>query len=135
MYLTYKAKDKDLDLRKEELHQIDCTSFVSVWYPDLVYFHVANETGSKGAVQFVMKRRSMGVKKGVADIIILSPTITGYPHSVVELKKPFKPSTLSRDQKEFLINASRSGGLSAVCYGHMAFREFLLEHYGEKRPL
>lgn len=118
------------DGRKEELHQIDCASYVEAHYPHLNFFHVANETGTKAKIQFVVKRQRMGVKKGVADMQIMTPTASGeFPFSSVELKRPDRGSRPSPDQKEYLSKVYRDGGLAVVCWGHMAFRRFLEKYY------
>ena len=118
------------DGRKEELHQIDCASYIKNHRPDILMFHVANETGTKAAVQFVRKREAMGVMAGVADMIILRPTTTGgYPYSTVELKRPAKTARVNPNQKEFAANVDANGGLSVLCYGHLAFRRFLDKYY------
>lgn len=118
------------DGRKEELHQIDCTSYINLHYPELNYFHVANESGTRAAIQFIIKRERMGVKKGVHDMHILTPTKIGeYPFATVELKRPAKKSRVSPEQKQFGEKVLRDGGLSVVCYGHMAFRRFLNKYY------
>lgn len=118
------------DGRKEELHQIDCTSFIGAHYPDLNYFHVANETGTKAKIQFVMKRRAMGVKAGVHDMHILTPTrVGGFSFCTVELKRPDRKARVSPEQAEFGRKVDSDGGLSVICWGHMAFRRFLEKYY------
>jgi len=67
-----------------------------------------------------MKMKAMGMKNGVADIILLVPS-GSYHGLVVELKRPETEGKtkgrLSEDQKEFGEMACKNGYKVVCCYG------------------
>lgn len=118
------------DGRKEWLHQQDCFSYVSLHYPHLLFFHVPNETGVRSSPGLIEKRRRAGVRKGVSDNPILTPTRCGtYAFTCFELKAPEKSKKASKDQIQFGVDVELNGGLFVICWGAMAFRRFLQKYY------
>lgn len=130
----FKHLPEEEDGRKEWLHQQDCFSWVSTHYPHLLFFHVPNETGVKSSPGSIEKRRRAGVRKGVSDNPILSPTTYGgFPFTTFELKAPDKSKKPSKDQIAFGERVEANGGLFVVCYGHLAFRRFINKYYSGSR--
>lgn len=130
----FKHLPEEEDGRKEWLHQQDCFSWVSTYYPNLLFFHVPNESGVRSSAGFIEKRRRSGVIKGVSDNQILTPTVTGgYAFSVCELKRPAKSARISPEQVAFGERVEANGGLFVVCYGHESFRRFINKYYSGSR--
>lgn len=128
----FKHRPEEEDGRKEELHQMDCASWVTEHYPHLVFAHIPNESGVRSSAGFIEKRRRMGVLKGVSDNMILTPTVTGgYPFSVAELKRPMKNAKPSPEQITFGERIEMNGGLFVICWGMMSFRRFIHKFYGQ----
>lgn len=126
----FKHLPEEEDGRKEWLHQQDCFSYVSLHYPHLLFFHVPNETGVRSSPGMIEKRRRAGVRKGVSDNPILTPTKCGtYSFTCFELKAPEKSKKASKDQIKFGFEVELSGGLFVICWGHLAFRRFLQKYY------
>lgn len=126
----FKHLPEEEDGRKEWLHQQDCFSYVSLHYPHLLFFHVPNETGVRSSPGMIEKRRRAGVRKGVSDNPILTPTKCGsYAFTCVEIKAPDKSKKASRDQIQFGADVELNGGLFVICWGHLAFRRFLQKYY------
>lgn len=102
------------DCKTEAAEQTDLAAWIDFNLPWVIWFHVPNE--GKRLLSGVINK-NMGVKKGVADIIILSQ---GYLHDcgVIELKrKDKKKSKVSEDQKQFLSRCQSQGIFSALTYG------------------
>lgn len=126
----FKHLSEEEDGRKEWLHQQDCFSYVSLHYPHLLFFHVPNEVGLRVSAGVIEKRRRAGVRKGVSDNPILTPTKCGtYPFTCVEIKAPDKSKKASKDQIQFGVDVELNGGLFVICWGAMAFRRFLQKYY------
>lgn len=106
------------ECRQEWAEQIDCMSWLEVNHPDRfpLCFHTPNEV--KANAQYMQKRRKMGVKAGISDIIDL-----GAVRGLFELKRLDRSqSTVSKDQREFLLAGANSGAFAAICYGFEAFK-------------
>lgn len=106
------------ECRQEWAEQIDCMSWLEAVHPDRfpLCFHVANEI--KANAQYMQKRRKMGVKAGVSDIIDL-----GEVRGLFELKRLDRSqSSVSKDQREFLLAGANSGAFAAICYGFEQFK-------------
>lgn len=130
MMEMFKHLPEEEDGRKEWLHQQDCFSYVSLHYPHLLFFHVPNETGVRSSPGLIEKRRRAGVRKGVSDNPILTPTKCGtYAFTAFELKAPDKSKKASNDQIQFGVDVELNGGLFVICWGHVAFRRFLKKYY------
>lgn len=126
----FKHLPEEEDGRKEWLHQQDCFSYVSLHYPHLLFFHVPNETGVRSSPGLIEKRRRAGVRKGVSDNPILTPTKCGtYPYTTFELKPPDRTKKPSKDQIIFGEQVDINGGLFVICWGNLAFRRFLQKYY------
>ena len=66
----------------------------------------------------MQKRRKMGVKAGVSDIIDL-----GEVRGLFELKRLDRSqSSVSKGQREFLLAGANSGAFAAICYGFEQFK-------------
>ena len=117
--------------REEWAEQIDCMSWLEANHPDRfpLCFHTPNEV--KASAQYMQKRRKMGVKAGVSDIIDL-----GAIRGLFELKRLDRTqSSVTTDQRKFLLAGAHSGAFAAVCYGFEAFKlayadylEFIRQH-------
>lgn len=77
--------------------------------PDVVCFHPAN--GEKRDARTARRLKLMGVRPGVADLILL---VDGKFHAL-ELKKP--KGRQSEAQTEFAQSVERAGGFYHIAYG------------------
>lgn len=118
------------DCPKEESDQMGYGLWMDHTFPQVLWFHVPNETGTSSRVQFVLKRQKMGVKPGIGDNVIMTP---GEFHSagMIELKRRDKTkSKLSAKQKEVLTEAARLGHYAAVAYGLEEIKKATLFYFG-----
>lgn len=108
----------NIDLSTEDGHQYS----VMLWaaqesirtrWPELaLLYHVENER--QCSPQQAARRKRMGVKKGVPDLVL--PVARGGYHGLyIELKKP--KGKLSDDQEWWLDRLSINGYCAMVCYG------------------
>jgi len=124
MIRTYDPKHRG-PCRSESAEQIDCFSWLEFHYPDRfgLCFHPANEVTvdkrKPGWAMHLEKRRRMGVKKGVADIVDLWGT-DRWRAGVFELKA--LNGKLTAEQEELLELADARGCFAAVCYGAEQFK-------------
>jgi hypothetical protein len=86
--------------------QIAFTSFMSSWYPNVIYYHVPNEKAKTIVPE--------GVKKGVADCIIDEPMGI---YSGLRLELKTEKGTLTSHQKKFGEMWISKGYHWEVCYG------------------
>lgn len=115
---------------KEEIDQMAYGLWMGYRFPDVNFFHVPNETGTKSGVQFVLKRQKMGVKNGVHDNLILTPGIS-WPYGVLELKRRDRTkSKVSQNQWDFGDKAVRDGGFAAIAYGVDELKKATLYYFG-----
>ncbi|WAX22820.1 hypothetical protein MAJJADAN_00058 [Pseudomonas phage Amjad_SA] len=106
------------ECRKEYCEQIDSISWLEANYPERwpLIFHCPNEI--KASAQHMQRRRKMGVRPGVADIIDF-----GRHRGAFELKvADSKQASVSRHQMDFLLATAESGGFAAICYGFDQFK-------------
>ena len=106
------------ECRTERCEQIDCISWLKHNHPDRwpLIFHVPNETKAKA--QHMQMRAKEGVKPGPPDIIDLGGIV-----GLFELKRLDRTkSSVSKEQKEFLLNGSNAGHFAAICYGFEQFK-------------
>lgn len=118
------------ECNSEETEQMTYGLWMDYHFPDVIWFHVPNETGTKSGAQFVIKRKKMGVKSGVSDVIILS---NGAAHScaVMELKKEDRTkSQVSKCQRKFLEVAHKEGKFAAIAYGAEQLKKATLFYFG-----
>lgn len=106
------------ECRSERCEQIDCISWLKAIHPDRwpLIFHCPGET--KASPQHMQMRAKEGVKPGPPDIIDLGGIV-----GLFELKRLDRTkSSVSKDQKEFLLNGSNAGHFAAICYGFEQFK-------------
>lgn len=125
----YERKPKEAF--KEDKHQIDCVAWLRHNYPNLLFWHTVNE--GKKHIHSALRDEQAGLKKGVADFVILIgwPGCK-YPFSAIELKRtnksaPGAASPVSDEQREFLRDVRIRGGFAAVAYGYDQFRLAIAE--------
>lgn len=80
------------------------------------WFHPANETQAKP--QYLAKRRRLGVKAGVPDVMIVRrPPHGGFLGVAIELKSTLPSARVSDEQREWLAALAAAGWAARVCYG------------------
>lgn len=118
------------DCPKEETDQIGYGLWMQHRFPDVLWFHVPNETGTRSGPQFVEKRRRMGVRSGVSDNVILTSGIN-HKCGLIELKRRDKTkSTVSKSQNQVLEEAIAEGHFGAVAYGLDEIKKATLFYFG-----
>lgn len=126
-YLEYYEPDK-LEVWKEDTHQVNCTTFMRVRYPGLLFWHTVNE--GKKHINAALRDEQAGLLKGVSDFVILIGLAypgCKYSFAAIELKRTNKSgkgkaSPVSKEQKAFLKRVRDLGGFAAVAYGEKQFR-------------
>lgn len=95
--------------RPEEVFQKAVVRFLAAVAPDVVYYHVPNQRGTrKGWEQGLLT--AMGLRKGVADLCLVLP---GGGAGFLELKS--KTGSLSKDQRDFRDAVVAAGARYAQC--------------------
>lgn len=118
------------DCPKEETDQISYGLWMQHRFPDVLWFHVPNETGTKSGPQFVEKRRRMGVRSGVSDNVILTHGIN-HKCGLIELKRRDKTkSKVSKSQNQVLEGAIEEGHFGAIAYGLEEIKKATLFYFG-----
>lgn len=118
------------DCPKEETDQISYGLWMQHSFPDVLWFHVPNETGTRSGPQFVEKRRRMGVRRGVSDNVILTHGIN-HKCGLIELKRRDKTkSTVSKSQNQVLEAAVAEGHFGAIAYGLDEIKKATLFYFG-----
>lgn len=118
------------DCPKEETDQISYGLWMQHRFPDVLWFHVPNETGTRSGPQFVEKRRRMGVRSGVSDNVILTRGIN-HKCGLIELKRRDKTkSKVSKSQNQVLEEAIAEGHFGAVAYGLDEIKKATLFYFG-----
>lgn len=112
---------------KEDGLQIACTLLVQYKYPGIEYFHVPN--GGSRHIAEAAKLRRMGVKAGVADCLILTPS-GSYGAALIELKA--KGGKLSAHQIKHLQKMQQLGYYVRVAWNLAAFETCLKEYFNAK---
>ena len=112
----YKGKEDDFQ---------ETAALFFAYKPDLNFFHVANER--KTTIQSGAKLKRKGVKPGVSDCIINTPTRTGFHGVDIELK--VEGGRLSKEQLEFLLKSKNDGRFACVCWNLEAIQEVISRHY------
>jgi len=98
----------------EATEQKALAAWINYKFPDVNWFHVANEGKRLGAGK---ELKEMGMKKGVSDVVILTSGEC-YKFGVIELKRKDRTkSRLQHEQSEFMTKVIRDGGFAAVAYG------------------
>ena len=115
---------------KEETDQIGYGLWMQHRFPDVLWFHVPNETGTRSGPQFVEKRRRMGVRSGVSDNVILTHGIN-HKCALIELKRRDKTkSKVSKSQTDVLEEAIVEGHFGAIAYGLDEIKKATLFYFG-----
>lgn len=118
------------DCPKEETDQISYGLWMQHRFPDVLWFHVPNETGTRSGPQFVEKRRRMGVRSGVSDNVILTRGIN-HKCALIELKRRDKTkSKVSKSQTDVLEEAILEGHFGAIAYGLDEIKKATLFYFG-----
>lgn len=118
------------DCPKEETDQISYGLWMQHSFPDVLWFHVPNETGTRSGPQFVEKRRRMGVRSGVSDNVILTHGIN-HKCGLIELKRRDKTkSKVSKSQTDVLEEAIVEGHFGAIAYGLEEIKKATLFYFG-----
>lgn len=118
------------DCPKEETDQIGYGLWMQHRFPDVLWFHVPNETGTRSGPQFVEKRRRMGVRSGVSDNVILTHGIN-HKCALIELKRRDKTkSKVSKSQTDVLEEAIVEGHFGAIAYGLEEIKKATLFYFG-----
>lgn len=129
-YWVYFDDEALADCRYEASEQIDAMAWLKEFYPTArkLTFHVPNESDAKP--QHRASLQQQGVTAGVSDIITLYGAGAAF-----EMKRCHKSkSKVSKEQKEFIISASRQGHFAAICYGAEAFKEAWRDYYNAIHP-
>lgn len=115
---------------KEETDQMAYGLWMQYRFPDVLWFHVPNETGTKSGPQFVEKRRKMGIRSGVSDNVILTNGVN-HKCGLIELKRRDKTkSTVSKTQMQVLEEAYDEGHFPAIAYGLDELKKATLFYFG-----
>lgn len=118
------------DCPKEETDQISYGLWMQHRFPDVLWFHVPNETGTRSGPQFIEKRRRMGVRSGVSDNVILTHGIN-HKCGLIELKRRDKTkSKVSKSQTDVLEAAVADGHFGAIAYGLDEIKKATLFYFG-----
>lgn len=115
--------------RPEENLQRACVDFTHLAYPDLIFFAVPNQKGTRKGYEMAILK-TLGVQSGVADLVFCLP---GGRFAAIEMKAP--KGRTSDDQDAWLYGVEQSGGLSAVARSVEAYSLILaawLEPLGVK---
>ena len=95
-------------------------------YPELSLMHAIPNGGKRNIVTAANLKRT-GVKSGVPDIFL--PVARNGKHGLyIELKR-IKKSTVSANQKEWIIELENQGYQCAVCKGWEAAREVIIKYF------
>lgn len=106
--------------RSEDCEQIDAMGWLEKHYPERwpLIWHTPNEI--RASPLYMQKRKKMGVKSGVSDIVDF-----GLVRGAFELKKldrKAKGVRVSAAQRKFLQAVADTGGFAAICYGFEQFK-------------
>lgn len=128
-YLEFYSPDPT-DLRKEDIHQVDCVAWVKYFHPELLFWHSVNE--GKKHIASALRDEQAGLLKGVSDFVILIGAGAKYPFAAIELKRTNKSgkgkaSPVSEEQRNFLRGVRSRGGFAAVAYGKAQFEMAIAE--------
>lgn len=133
-YWDDKANASKVKSRKEKNEQIDLNSACSIRYPEEynMMFHVVNESGSGGSAQYGSELNKMGRKKGVPDWMVMIPAFDSCG-LFVELKRTRKTdSSISKEQKDFLLCSENKGYVAIIAYGYLSALEAIEDYFKNK---
>lgn len=118
------------DCPKEETDQMAYWMWMRYRFPQAIWWHTPNETGTSSRVQFIEKRRRMGVTPGIGDNTILTHGIN-HKCGMIELKRRDKTkSKLSQAQRFVLESVSDEGHFAAIAYGLDEIKKATLFYFG-----
>lgn len=107
---------------KEDQLQMLCASYLDLH--NILYFHTPNEIKAKP--QYMVKRKKMGVKSGVPDIMILEAQ-KGYKGFAIELKVGYnKPS---ENQLKWLDELNKRGWKTLITYSFEEFEACIKDYF------
>lgn len=115
---------------KEETDQMAYGMWMRYRFPNAIWWHTPNETGTSARVQFIEKRRKMGVTPGIGDNTIIT---RGANHRVamIEAKRRDKTkSRLSQVQRVILESVADEGHFAAIAYGLDELKRATLFYFG-----
>jgi hypothetical protein len=97
-------------------------------YPELSLLHAIGNGGKRNLIEAVRMKRE-GVKAGVSDIFL--PVARGEFHGLyIELK--VKGGKTSPSQEWWIVQTTKQGYYSTVCYGWVEASEVLKRYLGEE---
>lgn len=114
---------------KESNLQIACVRWFRYEYPHLakMLFAVPNG-GARNAITGAILKAE-GVVAGVADLILLCPSVNGKYHSLcIEMKTTSKASKQRETQKEWQNVAELNGNKYVICRNFEEFRNAVICH-------
>lgn len=95
----------------------------------VLWMHPANER--RTSIQAGARLKAKGVKSGVPDILIFTPT-PPYNGLAIELK--IKPNKTTPNQKKWLKSLENASWLCKVCYSFDEAKE-IIDHYLNQKSL
>lgn len=130
-WMTEYQKDYKSPLEHVEQQQLVTHSKYQWPNESKLMLHPANE--GDVSVQYRSKLKKGGLLKGASDWIILHPA-GDHPYMVLELKRANKKqaSTISNEQKEFLLATENVEAFACVAYGFeagIAAMQFYFNNY------
>jgi hypothetical protein len=125
-YLTFRPTENPKVCRLEWNEQVDFIAWLREFYPAYaaMTLHPANE----GDIlpQYRQQQIKAGLLKGASDVIILKAG-SSHPTGLIELKRCWRKSKPTQEQRELLELAASDGKFSAVAHGAQAAKvAFLL---------
>ena len=128
--LCYLQHPQPANCPKEEVEQAHLMQLIKAhtpWVLPLVW-HTVNEGMAKPQYRHAMA--VVGMVSGVADVISIYPGAK-HPSCAIELKRASRSkSTVSADQRNFLLAHEKAGGFAAVAYGAYAGWHAWLDYLG-----
>lgn len=110
-------------MKPEEILQIAIADYLRLQYPNVLWWHTANERQT--SPQRGAKLKRMGVKAGVPDILIFE--FIGLIHGLaIELK--IKPNKPTKNQLQVLEDLKYRDWKTAVCYNFDEAKKIIDEY-------
>lgn len=129
-YRIYRA-DPDAKKLSEDGDQVSLFSWAEHNYPEYKFFHIPNE--ARGSARHYVKRKQMGVRGGVSDLISQKPS-GQWVSCAIELKRVgVKMDAVSDEQHDYLNFVADNGGFAAVCFGYETGKLAILDYVSGKK--